>query len=66
MDKQPTRYRHLLREAKQQHHLATRADYYAFLSLEKTVGESEIRKAYGTAAGLSSSNSQQPADRRGE
>ena len=38
--------RHLLREAKQEHLRATRIDFYALLDLEKTAGESEIKKAY--------------------
>merc|ERR1719186_859727 len=40
------KYRHLLRDAKRQHLLATRVDYYEVLAIEKTVGDSEIRKAY--------------------
>merc|ERR1719427_1884177 len=46
VDKHNQKYRHLLRESKQQHLLATRVDYYAVLAIEKTAGESEIRKAY--------------------
>merc|ERR1719192_2538286 len=46
VDKHNSKYRHLLREAKQQHLLATRVDYYAILGIEKTCGESEIKKAY--------------------
>jgi len=46
VDKHNTKYRHLLREAKKQHLLATRVDYYEVLAIEKTVGDSEIRKAY--------------------
>ena len=38
--------RHLLREAKQEHLKATRIDFYALLGLEKTAGDSEIKKAY--------------------
>ena len=38
--------RHLLRESKQEHLRATRIDFYALLDLEKTAGESEIKKAY--------------------
>ena len=38
--------RHLLREAKQEHLRATRIDFYSLLDLEKTAGESEIKKAY--------------------
>ena len=38
--------RHLLRESKQEHLRATRIDFYALLGLEKTAGESEIKKAY--------------------
>ena len=41
---EPTR--HLLREAKQEHLKATRIDFYALLGLEKTAGDSEIKKAY--------------------
>merc|ERR1712098_258282 len=46
VDKHNQKYRHLLREAKQQLLLQTRVDHYAILGIEKTVGESEIRKAY--------------------
>ena len=61
VDKQHARY--MLREATQQHHLATQVDYYAVLSLEKTVGED-----YRSWAAESSRPCliQQPADRRGE
>ena len=38
--------RHLLREAKQEHLRATKIDFYSLLDLEKTAGESEIKKAY--------------------
>ena len=46
VDKHNQKYRHLLREAKQELLQATRVDHYSVLGLEKTVGESEIRKAY--------------------
>ena len=46
VDKHNAKYRHLLREAKQQHLQATRADYYEVLGVEKTCGESDIKKAY--------------------
>lgn len=46
VDKHNQKYRHLLREAKQQHLLATRVDYYQVLGIEKTCGDSEIKKAY--------------------
>lgn len=46
VDKHNQKYRHLLREAKQKLLLETRVDYYGVLGIEKTVGESEIRKAY--------------------
>ena len=35
-----------MREAKQEHLKATRIDFYALLGLEKTAGDSEIKKAY--------------------
>ena len=35
-----------MRESKQEHLRATRIDFYALLDLEKTAGESEIKKAY--------------------
>ena len=46
IDKHNQKYRHLLREAKQSLLLQTRVDYYAILGLEKSAGDSEIRKAY--------------------
>ena len=46
VDKHNQKYKHLLKEAKQSLLLQTRVDYYAVLDLEKTVGDSEIRKAY--------------------
>merc|ERR1719312_1959276 len=46
VDKHNAKYRHLLRDAKRQHLLATRVDYYAVLAIEKTAGDSEIKKAY--------------------
>ena len=46
VDKHNQKYRHLLREAKQKLLLETRVDYYGVLGIEKTVGDSEIRKAY--------------------
>jgi len=46
VDRHNAKYRHLLREAKQQHMLLTRVDYYAVLAIDKTVGESDIKKAY--------------------
>merc|ERR1719186_810867 len=46
VDKHNAKYRHLLREAKQQHLLATRVDYYAVLAIEKTAGDSDTKKAY--------------------
>jgi len=46
VDKHNKKYRHLLREAKQEHLKATRIDFYALLGLEKTAGDSEIKKAY--------------------
>ena len=46
VDKHNKKYRDLLREAKQQHLLATRIDCYAVLNIEKTAGDSEIKKAY--------------------
>ena len=35
-----------MRESKQEHLRATRIHFYALLNLEKTAGESEIKKAY--------------------
>ena len=46
VDKHHQKYRHLLREAKEHHLQATKVDYYAVLEIDKTAGESEIRKAY--------------------
>merc|ERR1719435_63338 len=46
VDKHNKKYRHLLRDAKQQHLLVTRIDFYALLDIEKDAGESEIKKAY--------------------
>ena len=46
MDRRNARYRHLLREAKQQYMLITRVDYYAVLGIERTTGDSELKKAY--------------------
>ena len=46
VDKHNQKYRHILRDAKQQCMLQTRVDFYAVLGIEKTVGDSEIRKAY--------------------
>ena len=46
MDADSMSTRHLLREAKQEHLKATRIDFYALLGLEKTAGDSEIKKAY--------------------
>ena len=46
IDRHNQKYRHLLREAKQSLLLQTRVDYYAVLELEKSAGDSEIRKAY--------------------
>ena len=46
IDRRNAKYRQLLRDAKQKHHLASRLDYYALLQVEKTVGEAELRKAY--------------------
>merc|ERR1719244_1284569 len=46
VDKHNKKYRHLLREAKQEHLKATRIDFYGLLGLEKTAGDSEIKKAY--------------------
>ena len=46
VDKHNQKYRHLLREAKQQLLMETRVNFYEVLGIEKTVGESEIRKAY--------------------
>jgi len=46
VDRHNKSYRNLLREAKQQHHLATRVNYYEVLNLEKTCGDSDIKKAY--------------------
>ena len=46
MDRRNARYRHLLREAKQQYMLITRVDYYAVLGIEKTAGDSELNKAF--------------------
>merc|ERR1719367_2531957 len=46
VDKHNQKYRHLLREAKQKLLLETRVNFYEVLGIEKTVGESEIRKAY--------------------
>ena len=46
VDRRNARYRYLLREAKQQYMLITRVDYYAVLGIEKTAGDSELKKAY--------------------
>merc|ERR1719233_1968365 len=46
VDRHNAKYRNFLREAKQQHMLITRVDYYAVLGIEKTAGESELKKAY--------------------
>ena len=46
IDRRNGRYRQLLREAKQKHHLASRADYYTLLQVEKTVEDGALRKAY--------------------
>ena len=46
VDKHNQKYRHLLREAKQKLLMETRVDFYEVLGIEKTVGDSEIRKAY--------------------
>ena len=46
IDKHNQKYRHLLREAKQNLLMETRVDYYAVLDLEKSAADAEIRKAY--------------------
>ena len=46
VDRRNGRYRQLLREAKQKHHLASRLDYYDLLGVEKTVEDGALRKAY--------------------
>ena len=46
VDRRNGRYRQLLREAKQKHHLASRLDYYNLLGVEKTVEDGALRKAY--------------------
>lgn len=46
IDRRNGRYRQLLREAKQKHHLASRLDYYSLLGVEKTVEDGALRKAY--------------------
>jgi len=46
IDRRNGRYRQLLRDCKQKHHLTSRLDYYALLQVEKTAGDSELRKAY--------------------
>ena len=46
IDRRNAQYRQQLRDAKQKHHLSSRLDYYALLQVEKTVGETELRKAY--------------------
>jgi len=46
VDRRNGRYRHFLREAKQQFMLITRVDYYAVLGIEKTAGDSDLKKAY--------------------
>ena len=46
IDRRNGRYRQLLRDTKQKHNIASRLDYYALLSVEKTAGEGELRKAY--------------------
>ena len=46
IDQHNKKYRHLLKEAKQKHLLATRIDLYEILGIQETAGDSEIKKAY--------------------
>jgi len=46
VDKQNSKYRHVLRDVKKKHFAATRVDYYEILGLQRNCEDSDIRKAY--------------------
>ena len=46
LDKKNSKYRQLLKDAKQKHHLASRLDYYKLLGVEKTAETGDMKKAY--------------------
>ena len=46
IDRNNAKYRQLLKEAKQKHHMTSRLDYYTLLGVEKTAECSDMKKAY--------------------